>query len=1708
MENDDNKEVKKRPWWKKMLRILGWIASILVFLLLAIVLFVRSPWGQDIIVGKVTEYLAKKTDTEFSIKKLFITFSGDIYLEGLYVEDQKNDTLLYSESLQAGIPIWPIITGKPISIDGVEWKGLRANIIRKDTIQGFNYQFLIDAFAFASDSTATEKEPTTEDTESKPPKIAIGSIDFSDFKVNYDDAVTGMKANVKLGKFHFEGDNFDLEKMKFEVAELTLKDTRIIYEQSKPFPPSTDTTASELPYLSLGNLSLKNVYAHYKSVPDGIDAVVDLSELGLQVPKADLANQDIEVGELMLKNSKIRLQMASAQESNEDSLEVEETTPKSPEEGFPWPEWNVVVESIALQNNDLKYQVGEKPQELKKFNADYIDLTDFNFIASNIELTKEQSAKFNLDDLSFKEGSGLILKQLALNADLKPTSFTVKELLVKTLNSSIDADLATEFTSLQDFINNYEKANITLDLNEFIIDLNDVFAFEPELKKDEYLNKLSRHNFTGQIYADGKLSKMNLSKFIVNWGQHTSIQTNGQFLNLTDTDNLYANVENFNFKSKRGDIVSIISEDELGISIPEYITLKSQLQGGLDNLKAKLQLTIPEGKVNIDGEYSNRQEIAFDAKINVIDLNLGKILKNPDIGIIAFKMDASGKGSTLNEMNAQLASQFSKLELNGYDFSALEFNGKLDNGKGDLNLCYKDDNLDLKIDSKIELDSIAPKVALDLKLEGADLYALGFTEKKIRTKLMIAANFKGNGENFTFDTQITEGVAVYEEENFYLGPVQIAASAANDSSAMDMKSNFLNAKLRANAGIHQITEAIQHQLEGYFKDSVSHEHEFENPVLLKMNVKLSQSKLITKFLVPEINAMDTLTFSVDFDQKEHQLLANLDLPYFDYADNTIDSLKLNIDASEEDAKFKFGFIKLNAGPLAMNRTYFDGDLTNDILNLHFHALDDQEEEAYVVKTEITGNTSNLKIHFDPEKLIFNGEPWSIPQDNQLRIESNKILAQNFNFSKGNERVKIANDLIQTSQNNIGIGFENFKLANLLAILNEDELLASGEMQGNLVAIDPLENFGLNVDFSITDLTALQAPLGKLELKAISESGENYNVDLSINGDDVDLAVKGDYSMVNTESALDFKIDLNKIGMKTIAIIAGESLDDASGNISAEIALNGNANDPNYKGHLKFNDASFNVTMLNSKFTLANDKIDIDNDNISMKQFSIVDEHNNSFNLDGSILTTDMSNPDFNLSIKAKNFQPINSTKDDNEQFWGVLDFDMDGTIKGNLNTPKVDMNIAINQNTDFTYALLDAQATLEKSDGIIEFVNVENPDNILTRRSDSAEATVFGGIELHARIKIEKGSEFNVIVDPATGDDLNISGDGELDFNIARNGRTTLSGLFEINKGHYNLSLYNLVKREFELEPGSTVRWSGNDPMDAELNVTAKYTVETSASALMASQTAGASEEVRNKYRQRLPFQVYLNVKGELDQPQLNFNLGMPEDARSAIDGTVYGRIKQINGEEDALNKQVFSLLVLKKFYPNPGSDGSGGGTAAMVKKNINEAISDQLNTYSNKLMGNSGVELNFGLNSYTDYQGETAEERTDLNVSAQKKLLDDRLIVQVGSTVNVQGESQPGAENSVVGNASIQYLLTEDGRWRLKGFRDSEYENVIDGQVFVNGISIIFQRQFNHWNKLFSEKPLKEEDQKKDTKGEKSDGNVKKENDEEKSESDKKEKN
>src|SRR5699024_4169691 len=376
-------------------------------------------------------------------------------------------------------------------------------------------------------------------------------------------------------------------------------------------------------------------------------------------------------------------------------------------------------------------------------------------------------------------------------------------------------------------------------------------------------------------------------------------------------------------------------------------------------------------------------------------------------------------------------------------------------------------------------------------------------------------------------------------------------------------------KLRSNADLNRISSAIARQLNRYFSDSIQPPDSIRQPVRLKLNMDFHPNDLLTENFVPSIQNMDTLRLGVEFYQKENLLMATMSLPYLNYGGNIIDSLGIKVNSTEDSAQFAFGFKHLDAAGFVMNPTYFNGNFSEDGLTLKFNSLDDNYQPFYVIQTQISGKNDSLNINIVPDNLLLKDTSWQIPEDNQLLIQNDKITARNFALSHNNQSVRVATDLINVEKNNIGIGFNSFSLSNIMALFNQDDHLADGSFQGNIVAVNPLDKLGCIADFSIDKLEVLQAPLGNLNLKAITQKDNQYSFNMNLEGKDVNLGLQGDY-IASESPHFNLNMDINRVGMETIDKLSGKSIENGSGYISGKLAVQGPAASPEYNGFIKFN----------------------------------------------------------------------------------------------------------------------------------------------------------------------------------------------------------------------------------------------------------------------------------------------------------------------------------------------------------------------------------------------------------------------------------------------------------------------------------------------------------------------------------------------------------
>ncbi len=1633
---------KKRPfrWLRRLLRTFG----ILILFLILLLLFIRSHWGQNIIKDKLISYLSDKTETKIELDKLFITFEGNLQIDGFYLEDKKGDTLVYSRHLEANLPLWQTITDQAYGVDNIKWQGLKVRVTRQDSISGFNFQFLIDAFSSEKDTTRTKENKGSI-------SLIIGDVNLKDFDIKYTDQVSKIDSELDIGRLNLEMKSTDVEHMIFEAKEFALDNTQIKFHLNSTAKNEDSDSSTLLPKLSFGQINLKDIKTDIE-VPD-LKIRSSIVEFYTEIPILDLSQEQYIFNTVQFSNSEVSVNIY-----NDKNI-----AQNSEDKAFAWPKPELEIPKIVLENNSFNYSLNDAKPNKNKFDPDAIAIENFSLDLENFTF-KERSVELQVNQLGFDSNPDIKLKKLKGRMSLSDEQILLKGLELNLDRHIIKGMTELKYSDFKTFIEKPEEVKFKSDITTLKLALQDLLKFQPDLKENPYVKTISKKQLTGKIKVSGTLANLQIPEFQMNWGENTKISATASVQNITVIDSIKFDAPNYMVSTQRTDILNFVDEAQLSICLPERFLLQGNFSGKKDSFFTSSQLESSQGLVFLEGKVDLEANVNFSSTLEVKEYKIDELLDNPALGKLSLRLKSSGSGQSLERLDAEADLYVSRLDFNDYSYENLSLNGFLKNGKGEFTSNYKDDNLNYTLNSTIELDTLTTKATLNLGMKGVNLNALGFVKRNIKTGFDLKFDFCKSDSVYNFISNLENGVVVYENRSYILGDLDAEAFISKDTTDVNIKNKILSLNLKANSSPGEFGQSLSQYLGNYFQSDNKISDSTSKPISVKINGKISQSRLLNEVMLVNAKDVDTIDFSLNFDEKQKTLITHLTAPHINYSGNEIDSLKLSLQADEKNLKFDFGFKAVNAGPFNIPRTSITGIKENELFHLKFKA-EKENKLLYYLKSNLSNANDRIQFSVDSDSLLLNGKKWLISQKNKAFLKSDSLVFENFEIKKGDQLLKISDAFEDISKSHLGLEFKNFNLNEILNYFNPEEQLVKGNLNGNFIIEEPLNDTGIVAKMNISQLEILDAYLGKLDFNGRSIDGNNYDFDAKIREGNVNLDLQGAYSSSGENPNLDLKINLNEIKVKALENLSFNTISEGTGSLSGKFNFKTRGEETIYTGALAFNKAGFKVNMLNTSFMLPAESLEIDDQGLKFDDFSIRDAKDNLFSVSGEIRTDRIINPEFDLNFKADDFKVLDAGIEDNSSFYGKAVIDAEGTLKGDLEIPDLDAKFKVGSETDFVYVLPQSTASIEKREGVIRFVNRENPDDILTK--NTVKSGSITGFDINALLKVDKSAKFTVILDENSEDSFEVQGEGDLNFQMFTNGRINLSGIFEASSGQYKLNLYNLVKRKFTLAPGSRLTWNG-DPFNAKLDVRAIYNIKTSAYSLMSPQISGLDPSLKSKYRQVLPFNVYLDIDGELMQPEISFELDMPEDERGAISGQVYSRIKQVNQQEAELSQQVFSLLVLNRFYPDGSNDGSSGGIQTLAQDNINDAISDQLNAFSNKILGNSGFELDFGLDSYTNYQGDSPSQTTQLNVAAQKKLFNDRLTVRVGSEIDIDDNSASGNPAPVTGNVSLIYQLTKDGRYTLKGFRRNRFENIIDGQTIVSGIALIFTKEFNKFDELW----------------------------------------
>ncbi|QCK15272.1 translocation/assembly module TamB domain-containing protein [Mangrovivirga cuniculi] len=1629
--------------------------AILIGLFLTISIYIQLPPVQKFLINKVESIASKQLNTEVTIDKIGLTFSPGVYLNGLRVKDQQNKKLLELSELKASINLSSLLN-KNIRASNIEVHDLHFNVYLIDSTKT-NIDFISQS---ETDST-TEKQTNTSTSSweiSGADRVILSNISGS-----YE--MTGMQFDLDLNEINIGNTDLRLDSMHFDVEKFLIDG--LDYKMRSAFAyTDSDTTSSSsvLPSFKVKDFQLKDITYNWEDTSLRQDYLVQIDLFDAEKAQVLLTNNILTANSIELQMGKSDLKLLpTVGSSEEDSVATENDTDEIPFAfGF-----SIDIGKLDIKIPDLILQMQEEVTDSLKFNPEYFHFKDWSLSVDNPVVINDTVAILSGSEISGTINKNGILKQAKIDvkADEDIVNWSLSPIIWR--NSVFESKGELSYPSLlQETIDlihlNYD---VSMDWELYPSD------FEFFLPDSTYNSLASTINMTnpisGNLGSNGTELMFDIDTFMVKY-QTAYVSAGGVF---------YKEINS----RKESDV-------NLKIFLPEsmaknYFNLSPQIRNLLSDLTVNAGLRSVAGHLSLDlsvdskyagltGEgyyeyFEHRKDSAnFILQDLYVDLTrLDTIypyvkdarasvywtsLKENDI----YKGDFKLKDFKYN--TCQSDSLFAEL-FPSKDFKDLNWHFSADfsdcgsiYGRGKTNSEFSD----------IHIDS----------LQFIQLYVGAFAEK---LPLILYGNFNGD---FSSDPYLKwdigfDNFRVSQKDSLVIydyGDWTSNGVISDTSHNIVLKSDFLAINSESDKGFDYWNQ--------YFlstralSDSI-----FEDNNLSTRISGTNISALIHPFY-PAIESLDSFNVHVEV---RHDSLKELDayIPSVVTTSWEIDSLKLDlIKNKEEGLVLDFGLKEFSAGEISLSNLYINSDLVNNeriLLSIRQYEIKDSLKykiESYMNFSQ-SGETS---ITPSDNKWILNYTEFDQNKDGEMVFSSEGFMINDFALSNGDQRLEA-----NKSTERLNITLNEFDIENFLGLITyRDSLdLLQGNLNGNVGgAINSQNQFTGDGEIVLNEMKLAEITAGDLDTKFDfsaseiitninwSDAGENtLNLDADINREDSDI----DYEVVLETHNLTKYNDL--LPSNYVKINSFDSKTDIKGQIKSSGF--------EVDGSMDIQKADLVAPFTGTKILIDNEKLIFNQDEVDFQNFTIKDGNNNKLNIAGKIdFPAGYGNPVVDLDLTADGVKLLDNKREDFKTIYGQVWTSFDLEVTGLVSTPQIDGDIKVLGKTDITYELPGETLELISDEGIVKFVDESKPRDSV--QFEIEEPSVLdsikgqlGAFSANLNISIDPEARTSLVIDPNSGDRLTVQGETDLDLTI-QDEEILINGIYTVNDGQYNLNYYGLVKKQFRFAEGSRIIWKG-DPLQGEIQFKAYNSIKTRSTNLFASGAetvagGGGFDELN----ERITYRVGISIDGNIAEPEIQFILGLAPELRGNYP-TIEQKLSQLSTEEyeQERNKQVFALLVTGGFISESPSQGGGNFASSAARNSINGILTQQLNNFGSKFV--QGVDINFDMSSYNNPQ--SGNTTTELDVSVSKKFVNERLEVQVGSSVGLEEGNE--RTTSTIGAAEfvVAYELTKQGNLKIKAFRENQFD-MVDGEIQNTGLALIFVKDFDTFDQLFK-KQSKEED-------------------------------
>jgi hypothetical protein len=1331
------------------------------------------------------------------------------------------------------------------------------------------------------------------------------------------------------------------------------------------------------------------------------------------------------------------------------------------------------VGEAILQNSSFRYNDGSTDT-----------LSGFDYHRFTIDITDVSLDKFMIvgDTIEFDVAS-IVAKdrQTQLRVNSFSTFFRISQ-------------KAMEFYNLKADIGKSYIADTIVFLYESQRDLN---RFNDAVKIQAHLEKIKLHPQDLELFAkgaskldlplevsgnfNGKVKKFVLSDMLLQTG-NSELRGELSMDGLPYIDETFIEIDLENSNLRFEDLSFALNNEVIEKLSPLGATnLKGQFLGYVSDFVANASIQTRLGNIksdiNLKINESNNERSTYSGNLSLINFDLGTYLNDTtNFQKVSLAGKIKGSGLTISTADFLLNANVSSIGIRNYNYQNIYTDARFAKEFFSGKIGVDDAHAKINLVGSLDLRKGINEIKMQGKIDTLDFHKIMLSKEVLSLSTEINIDTKGFELDSLIGSAVFKNAKIhYKERSLALQSVDVFAAREKELHELSVRTDLISASAKGNFNFSDLFIDLQGlvtelnlnirndslRIAEYYKSERRSlkDYAVSLEVLIKDATPVATLLDINFSLSPNVNIEGSFTKGITTIFNAYSKIPKLQYDNFIFENTNIDI---------NTSKLKDSTAVLAMAFIQSDKQSLEGIATKDLIteviwnknHIDFNLDLDQEKLNNNVRLRGTVDfKDSIYIRLQNSTFQLLDKTWKVNEETLVSQKGSDWHLEQVGFFQDEQRINLQGMISNKKDEPLFVSLRNIDLNGFESIISEK---LSGLVNADLTFRDLYNEPTLENKVDVRNLTVNDFLVGDIIGNNQWNSEENkFVVDFMVNRMGIEaINLKGYYDPTNKVSPLNVLAVLNQANLKLAEPILRGIFSQIDGTLTGEFAIRGTVNKPLIRGSGKVANGQIMIDYLKTLYNFTG-IIGLTPTSIYFENIQMKDAFNNKGKLEGVIAHRNFNNMRLNIFGSFTNFMVLNTTIKDNELFYGQAF----ATGEVNFFGPVANLKISATAKTDRNskiYIPLSSSSSVEKKE-FISFVNFNDTTRANTDINNRKKLT---GVSIDLNLDITEDAYCEIIFDIKAGDIIRGRGNGDIRLQLDTKGEFSMFGGIVFEEGGYNFTLYNLINKEFDIQKGSRITWSG-DPYQGQMNIKAAYNQLASIAPIIIDAENQNDPVLKRKY----PLQVLLSLEGAMLSPQINFDI-IARDLPQTVTLT-NGISKRLAFEfaafktkldEQELKKQVFSLIILRRLSPLNETISTTGS----VTNSVSELLSNQLSYWMSQVDENLEIDVDLGALD--------AEAFNTFQLRLSYTFLNGRLRVTRDGTFTNQNTATAGVNNnstaSLVGDWTVDYLLTADGKFKMRMYNRTNANallNALNNQnAITTGVSIQHTQSFNTLSDLW----------------------------------------